>query len=79
MNVRADDLTDFNVGKQSVAWKEYCAVYWFKDFKESLDRCTDRRVITKILLKTALNTIQSITYFNYMNFSVIEWDLFTKN
>ena len=46
------------VGKHPVAWKEYCAEYWFKKLKESMDRCTDRHNI--ILLKTALNTIQSI-------------------
>ena len=31
-----------------------------KEFQESLDRCTDHRDITEILLKTALNIIQSI-------------------
>ena len=38
-------------------------VKWGKGLKElleSMDRCTGRRHITKILLKTALNTIKSI-------------------
>ena len=46
------------VGKQTVAWKEYCAEYWLKELQESMDRCTGRRDITEILLKKALNTIQ---------------------
>ena len=47
------------VGKHPVAWKEYCAEYWLKELQESMNRCTGRRDITEILLKTALNTIQS--------------------
>ena len=46
-----------------VAWKEYCAEYWLKEFQESINRCTDHLDITEILLKTVLNTIQSINYF----------------
>ena len=46
------------VGKQPVAWKEYCAEYWLKEHQESTDRCTGRHDITEILLKTVLNTIQ---------------------
>ena len=41
-----------------MAWKEYRAEYW--KLQESMDRCTGRRDITEILLKTSLNTIQSI-------------------
>ena len=48
------------VGKQSVVWEEYCAKYWLKELQESVDRCTGHRNIKEILLKTALNTIQSI-------------------
>ena len=48
------------VGKQPVGWKEYCEEYWLKEPKESMDRCTDCCNITEILLKVALNTIQSI-------------------
>ena len=48
------------VGKQPVGWKIYCAEYWLKELMESIDRCTGLRDITEILLKTALNTIQSI-------------------
>ena len=48
------------VGKQQVAWKEYCAEYWLKELQKSMDRCTGHQNITEILLKTALNTIQSI-------------------
>ena len=48
------------VGKQSVAWKEYCMVYWLKELQESMDRYTGHLYITEILLETVLNTIQSI-------------------
>ena len=51
---------DGYVGKQPVTWKEHCAEYWLKELKENMDRCIGRRDITEILLKTALNTIQSI-------------------
>ena len=45
--------------KQPVAWKDNCAEYWLKELKESMDRCTGRCNISEILLKTALNTIQT--------------------
>ena len=48
------------VEKQPVAWKEYWAEYWLKELQESMGRCTGRRDITEVLLKTALTTIQSI-------------------
>ena len=48
------------VGKQPVAWKESCADDWLKKLQDRVDRCTGRRDITDILLKTALNTIQII-------------------
>ena len=51
------------VGKQPVAWAEYCAEYWLKELQESMDRCTGHRDMTEILLKMALNTIQSIFFF----------------
>ena len=47
-------------GKQPVAWKEYCAEYRLKELKESMDRCTCHHDITEILLKMALNSMQSI-------------------
>ena len=28
------------VGKQPVAWKEYCAEYWLKELQKSMDMCT---------------------------------------
>ena len=40
------------VGKQQVVRKEYCAEYWLKELHKSMDRCTLRRDITEILLKT---------------------------
>ena len=55
------------VGKKLVAWKEYCEEYRFKDLQESMDRCTDRRDITERLLKTALNTVQSINRISTPN------------
>ena len=51
-------------GKEPVAWKEYCAEYWLKELQESMDRCTSRRDLTEILLKTALKTKQSINQAN---------------
>ena len=51
------------VGKQQVAWKEYCVEYWLKELKESMERCTGCHNIHKTLLKTSLNTIQSINGF----------------
>ena len=48
------------VGNQPVAWKEYCANYWLKELQEHTGRCTGRLDLTEILLKTALNTMQSI-------------------
>ena len=45
------------VGKQPVAWKEFCVEYWLKELQESMDRCTGYHNITEILMKTALNTI----------------------
>ena len=53
-----------HVGKQSVAWKEYCAEYWLKEFQKNMARCTGRRDITEIRLKTALNTMQPTTLLN---------------
>ena len=46
------------VGKQPVAWKGYSAEYCLKELQENINRCTGR--FTEILLKTALNIIQSI-------------------
>ena len=48
------------VGKQPLAWKEYCAEYWLKEHQESMDRYTGRCDMTEILLKTALNTIKKV-------------------
>ena len=48
------------VGKQPVAWKDYCVENWLKELQESMDRCTGHSKIPEILLKTALNTIQSV-------------------
>ena len=45
---------DGYVGKQPVAWKEYCAVYWLKELEESMDRCTDIRHMKEIMLKTCV-------------------------
>ena len=51
-----------------MAWKEYCAEYWLKELQESMDRCTGRRNITEVQLKTAsqLNTIQSINLSQWL-------------
>ena len=47
------------VGKQPVAWKEYCAEDWLKELQESMDRCTGNHDITERLLKTALTLSQT--------------------
>ena len=63
-------------GKKPVAWKEYCVEYWLKELHESRDRCSVRRDITEIILKTALNTtqtnklIQACQYFEKSYFRV---------
>ena len=49
-----------------MAWKEYCAEYWLKELQESMDRCTGCCDITEILMKMALNTIQSINQSHLM-------------
>ena len=33
------------VGKQAMAWEEYCAEYWLKELQESMDRCTGHLTI----------------------------------
>ena len=39
------------VGKQPVAWKEYCVELWLKELQKSMDRCTGCCDITEILLQ----------------------------
>ena len=48
------------VGKQPVARKNIVRRTGIKELQGSMDRCTGRRYITEIMLKTALNIIQSI-------------------
>ena len=48
------------VGKQPMAWKEYCEENWWKEHYESMIRCTVHLDITEMMLKMALNTIQSV-------------------
>ena len=43
------------VGKQPVAWKEYCVESFLKGHQESMDRCTSCHDITEILLKLVYN------------------------
>ena len=40
-------FADGYVGKQPVAWEEYCAEYCLKEFQESMDECTGRCDIMK--------------------------------
>ena len=53
------------VGKQPLAWKEYCVQYWLKELQEIIDRCTGHHDVTEILLKMALNTIQVINHLSF--------------
>ena len=39
------------VGKQLVAWKEYCAEYWLKELQESMGRWIGRHDITEYCFK----------------------------
>ena len=55
------------VGKQPVSWKENSAEYWLKELQESIDSCTGFRDLTEILLKTTLNSIQSINSHTIQN------------
>ena len=63
------------VGKQPVAWNKYCAEDWLKELQESMDRCTGRRNITEILLKTTLDTIQSINQYGNMTLGLQPGDM----
>ena len=47
-----------------MACEEHCEEYWLKELQKSMDRCTDRRDTTEMLLKTALNSIQSSNQSN---------------
>ena len=49
------------VGKQPVAWTEYCAEYWLKELQESMDWCTGRHDITEVLLSFVENGIKHHT------------------
>ena len=62
------------VGKQTVAWKEYCLEYWFKKLQESTGRLSGHRDKTEILLKTALNTRQSINQAFAKNINLVQSD-----
>ena len=48
-----------------MAWKEYCAEHWLKEVQESME-CSGCHDITEMLLKTALNTIQSINQSGFV-------------
>ena len=61
-----------------MAWKEYCAEYLLKELQESMDRCTGRLDMTEVLLKTALNTIQSINYVSITLFTAEGYILFKE-
>ena len=50
---------------------------WLKELHESMDRCTGRRDLTEILLKTALNSIQSINQPIFIGV-VKSWDCVAK-
>ena len=43
-----------DVGKQLLAWKEYCEEYWLKELQECMDRCTGHHNIIEILLKNCI-------------------------
>ena len=51
------------VGKQPVAWKEYCVEYWFKELQDSTDRCTAWHDIAEIMFKNGVNSLPQNHYF----------------
>ena len=55
---------DGYVEKQLVVWKEHFAEYWLKELLKSMDSCTGMCDIIEIMLKSALNNIQSIRLMN---------------
>ena len=58
-----------------MGWKEYCVELWLKELQESMDSCTGHSDITEILLKMALNTIQSINQSYYIDMVSFIMDL----
>ena len=40
-----------------VAWSEYSTEYWLNELQKSMGKYTDRRGMTKIMLKTGLTTL----------------------
>ena len=65
---------DYVYVKHPVAWKDYCGEYWPTELQESMDRCTGRRDITEMLLKAAINTMQSI--YNFVSDTVVAMKYF---
>ena len=63
---------DGYVGKQSVAWKEYCAEYWLKELQENKGWCTGRRDITEILLENALTLYQTTEFWTCPNWKHLQ-------
>ena len=43
-----------------MAWKEHCVEHWLKELQGSMDSCTGCHDVTEKMLKTAMNTMQSI-------------------
>ena len=60
------------VGKQPVAWKEYCAEYWLKELQESMDRCTGRLDITEILLKNGVKHYTSNQFNPFPKLQILD-------
>ena len=55
-------FNDGYVGKQPVAWKEYCVECWLKELQESLDRCNGCSNISEMLLKNGVKHHSIISY-----------------
>ena len=53
-------LTAVNCFDHGYVGKQLVAEYWLKELQESMDWCTGRRDISEVMLKTPLNTLQSI-------------------
>ena len=55
---------DGYVGKQPVAWEEYCAENCLKELQETMERSICRKNITEILLKMVLTHYHTMPHFD---------------
>ena len=61
---RCPFIRQWSCGKVASGLEIIWAEYWLKELQESMDRCTGRRAITEILLKTVLKTLVYVQSIN---------------